>query len=64
MEQVYFVTYNFDGPEAIYFDEESAFASGFEYVSIFNSDGMHIQTYKLLDTDSMETTIDNYTTDF
>jgi hypothetical protein len=63
MSDVYFVASSSDEPEAIYFDEEEAFASGFEFLDVFDEEGIKVLTYKLA-TENEHTCEDDYTTKF
>lgn len=63
MSGIYFVVSSVDEPEAIYFSEEDAFASGFTYIDVFDGEGLKIISYKC--TNEEESTCeDDYTTDF
>lgn len=63
MGGIYFVVSATDEPEAIYFSDEDAFASGFEYIDVFDEEGLKIISYKL-NSDASHTCEDDYTTDF
>jgi len=63
MEGVYFVTSANEEPDAIYFSEEDAFASGFQYIDVFDTEGIKTISYKLI-SDNENTCEDDYTTNF
>ncbi|MBV5347767.1 hypothetical protein JZU46_06100 [bacterium] len=64
MDDVYYVASHDDGPEIIYFTSEEAFASGYTYIDIFDTDGEKIVTYKLDTDDYTDTSEEDYTTNF
>lgn len=59
----YFVVSMEEQPEAIYFSEEDAFASGFEFIDVFDEEGIKLISYKLV-TDNEHTCEDDYTENF
>ena len=66
MEGTYYVCSEAETPDIIYFDEDDAFAFGFQYVYVFDEDGEKLISYKLNEDQNYmgNTCKDDYTTDF
>ena len=47
MEGAYYVCSSNDAPEIIYFSEDDAFSSGYEFIDVFDEDGEKLTSYKL-----------------
>ncbi len=60
---VYFVASVDEQPEAVYFSEEDAFTSGFNYIDVFDEEGFKVVSYKLKN-DNDQTCEDDYTINF
>jgi hypothetical protein len=54
--EIYWVGSNGEDPERIYFNHSDALNSDHNYLDSFDSDGLHVESYKLVD--------HRYTTDF
>ena len=66
MEGAYYVCSSNDAPEIIYFSEDDAFSSGYEFIDVFDEDGEKLTSYKLdIEGEYVgESNKEEYTTDF